>query len=193
MYWLILCLFALTIPLQSPAAVIDLTEQDFQDARNFVALHKQNAGIVLNNTYLIGSNKLFTEHAIIRTKWHKLVLLYMAKYPDTKLTDIEKEVLTRDDNLQIDIILFGHSLGFAQDYKAHISQGDIRSKPQKIHADHFQSAQHKKNIYSGFPRYTATLRTYFDLTGIDTTQPFTLTVTTDECTKPFTIDLRNFK
>jgi hypothetical protein len=190
---LVLCLFMLGIPLQSPAAVIDLSEKDFQDARDFVALHKQNTGIVLNNNYSIGENKLFAERIIVRTKWHKLVLLQMVKGPGEAPTPEEIKTITADKNLEIDFILYGHSLCFAEDYKAAIMQDGKRFDPEKIHADHFEIAQRKQTLHPGFPEYRATLRTYFNLTPIDIEKPFTLLLMDNGLEKPFTIDLRNFR
>ncbi len=198
MYQLILCLFVLTIPLQSPAAVIDLSENDIREAREFVALHKQNTGIVLNNTYSIGGNQLFSERIIVRTKWHKLVLLFMVKAPGSALSAAEKELILGDPNIQIDIILFGHSLGFAKRYKALIRQSAcdnrsaLRLEPEKLHADHFQ-VTNKMGINSGFPNYRATLRTYFDLKRIDTSKPFSLILIRDDSKESFLIDLKNFR
>ena len=97
-----------------------------------------------------------------------------------------------DPNIQIDIILFGHSLGFAKKYKALISQGALRLEPEKLHADHFQ-VTNKMGIHSGFPDYRATLRTYFDLKRIDTLKPFSLILIRDGREEPFPIDLKNFR
>jgi hypothetical protein len=192
-YRLVLCLFVLGIPLRSFAAVFELSEKDFRDARDFVALHKQDTGIALNNKYSIGENKLFTERIIIRTKWHKLVLLYMVKRPGEAPTREEIQAIAADKNLEIDVILFGHSLCFAKDYKAAIMQDGKRLAPGKIHADHFEIAQHKQKLHPGFPAYTATLRTYFNLESIDSAKPFTLVLINNDLETSFTIDLRNFR
>lgn len=192
-YCLIIPFIVMMLFTQSPAATVELSETDFREAREFAALHKQNTGVVLNNTYSIGENKLFTERVIIRTKWHKLALLYMLKASGAELTDEEKKAVIGDKNLQIDVILFGHSIDFAQGYKAVISQNGVRLDPQKIHADHFESAQSTQDIYSGFPAYTATLRTYFNLAPLDISKPFTLTIIQDNHEKSFDVDLRNFR
>lgn len=190
---LILALLVLNLPQQAGAVCADLTEHDIGEAREFAETHKQNTGIVLNNTYRIGENKLFTEHVIIRTKWHKLALLYMVKTPGSELTGAEKETVLGDPNLQIDIILFGHSLDFAEGYQALISQNDLSVKARKIAADHFQLGHYKSNIYSGFPAYSATLRTYFNLASFDSSKPFTLILIRSGHEKSFVIDLRNFR
>jgi len=192
-YCLIIPFIVIVFFTQSPAATIELSETDFREAREFAALHKQNTGVVLNNTYSIGENKLFTERIIIRTKWHKLALLYMLKAAGATLTDEEMKAVTGDKNLQIDVILFGHSIDFAQNYTALISQNGNRLNPQKIHADHFETAQSKQDIYSGFPAYTATLRTYFNLASIDISKPFTLTIMHDNHEKSFSVDLQKFR
>jgi hypothetical protein len=188
----IIALFVLTLPLQAGAVLLDLTENDIREARAFAELHKKNTGIVLNNTYSIGGNQLFSERIIVRTKWHKLALLYMVKDPGTELTEAEKEAVIEDPNLQIDIILFGHSLGFAKEYKALISQGALRLEPEKLHADHFQ-VLNQTGIPSGFPDYRATIRTYFDPKRIDTSKPFSLILLRDGREESFSIDLKNFK
>ena len=153
---------------------------------------KQNTGIALNNIYSIGENQLFTERIIVRTKWHKLVLLFMAKAPGSALSDAEKKLILGDPNIQIDIILFGHSLGFAREYKALISQGALRLEPEKLHADHFQ-VMNKTGIHSGFPDYRATLRTYFDPKRIDISKPFSLILLRDGREESFPIDLKNYR
>ena len=189
---LTLVLFVLSLPLQAGAVCSDLSENDISEARAFAARHKKNTGIVLNNTYSIGGNQLFSERIIVRTKWHKLALLYMFKSPGSELTEPEKEAILEDPHLQIDIISFGHSLGFAKQYKALISQGALRLEPEKLHADHFQVIN-KTEIHSGFPDYRATLRTYFDTKRIDTSKPFSLILKRDGHEESFTIDLRKFK
>ena len=191
-YALAIVLLILNLPLQAGAVCSDLSENDIREAREFAALHKQNTGIVLNNLYSIGGNQLFSERIIVRTKWHKLVLLYKVKAPGSALSDAEKELILEDPNIQIDIILFGHSLGFAKEYKAHISQSALRLEPEKLHADHFQVINNM-GTHSGFPDYRATLRTYFDLKRIDTSKPFSLILIRDGREESFPIDLRNFK
>jgi hypothetical protein len=189
---LAIVLLILNLPLQAGAVCSDLSENDIREAREFAALHKQNTGIVLNNTYSIGGNQLFSERIIVRTKWHKLVLLYMVKAPGSALSDAEKELILGDPNIQIDIILFGHSLGFAKKCKAFISQGALRLEPEKLHADHFQ-VTNNMGLHTGFPDYRATLRTYFDLKRIDTSKPFSLILIRDGREESFPIDLKNFR
>ena len=104
-YSLIIALFILTLPLQAGAVLIDLTEDDIREARAFAARHKQNTGIVLNNIYSFGENQLFSERIIVRTKRHKLVLLYMVKAQGSALSDTEKKLILGDPNIQIDIIM----------------------------------------------------------------------------------------
>ena len=59
------------LPLSANAVIIDLSEQQIKEAEQFTAKHKENTGIVLNNNYCIGENRLFSERVIIRSKWHK--------------------------------------------------------------------------------------------------------------------------
>jgi hypothetical protein len=192
MYALAIVLLILNLPLQAGAVCSDLSENDIREARAFTELHKKNTGIVLNNMYSIGGDQLFSERIIVRTKWHKLALLYMVKSHGSELTEAEKEAVLEDPNLQIDIILFGHSLGFAKECKAVISQGALHLEPEKLHADHFQVINNM-GIHSGFPDYRATLRTYFDLKRIDTSKPFSLILIRDGREESFPIDLKNFR
>jgi len=176
------------------AVIIDLTEEQILEAKQFTASHKKNTGIVLNNNYCVGENKLFSERLIIRSKWHKLALIYTAKAKKNQdLSADEKDTILQDKNLQIDIILFGHSINFARDYKALISQNNKSILPEHIHADHFQIAQHKPNVLSGFPSYRASLRTYFNYADIDISKPLKLTIAKNSHKKTFEIDLRDFK
>jgi hypothetical protein len=182
------------LPLTAHAVIIDLSEQQIKEAAQFTADHNKNTGIVLNNDYCVGEKGLFLERVIIRSKWHKLVLIYAVKaQKNERLSAVEKETVLKDTNLQMDIILYGHSIDFARDYKALILQDSKKIEPKKIHADHFQIEQYPQNIFSGFPSYRASLRTYFSYEEIDVSKPFKLKISGNGYKKVFEIDLRHFK
>jgi len=186
--------FFLLFPIIAQGVLIDLSEEQVREAKQFSADHKKDTGIVLNNMYAVGKNKLFTERVIIRTKWHKTAIIAALKVQNNEpFTEKECADILNDTFLQLDIILFGHSIDFANDYQVTLIQNNKTLKPEKVHADHFQLARHRKNIFSGFPAYRATICSYFDYTQIDPLGSIKLIIQKNGAKKEFVIDLALFK
>lgn len=184
----------LTFPVPTQAVLFNLTPDQIQTAEEFAAEHKEKTGLVLNNQYSIGKNEIFSERVIIRSKWHKFAqMIAMKNQKNEKMTEKERADILNDPFLQIDIILFGHSLDFAKDYRVKLSQPEKEISPEKIHADHFEIAAHKGGHYSGFPAYRATIRTYFSYSRLCADCRLDLIIAKDGHKHKIQLDMSNYK
>jgi len=181
----------LILPCTARAIIVDLSDNQIKEAENFGILHKEKTGVLLNNHYSVGKADVFSEHAIVRSKWHKLSL--MTAFKGEHLSEKQRADILNDPCLQIDIIMFGHSIRFASDYQAKIINHGKEILPEKIHADHFQVEKHKKNRFAGFPAYRATIRTYFSYDLIDPACSLTLIIKKNGSQKKIRVNLENYK
>ncbi len=190
----ILCLLFLITPASVQAVIVNLTPEQIKGAEEFGILHKQETGILLNNQYSVGKSDIFSERAIVRSKWHKLSIISSIKAQNNKPFDEKEHTdILNDPCLQIDIIMFGHSISFAKDYQAKIIHHGEEILPEKIHADHFQIPHHTNNPLTGFPSYRATIRTYFRYDSFHPLCSLTLVIKKNGWQKKFKIDLENYK
>jgi hypothetical protein len=130
---------------------IKLGEEQGSNATNYLKRH-----------YRFGEEDVFGENGIIRTKWVKLMMLSgLLAEKGRKLTEQEKERIMKSTDLQIDIHTFGNKIDFANAYKVYLVQKDKIIEPERISSDHAAYLPEKKIVTSGFPKYCATVRSYF--------------------------------
>jgi len=151
------------VPCPNVAGIlVNLTEKDAGDAIKLGEEQGSNVTEYLERHYRFGEEDVFEENGMIRTKWSKLMMLSgLLAEKGRKLTEQEKERIIKSTDLQIDIRTFGNKIDFANEYKIHLVQQGKIIEPEKISADHAAYLPEKKIVTPGFPKYRATVRTYF--------------------------------
>jgi len=193
-FFSIFLILLLILPNTARAIIVNLSDNQTKDAENFGILHKERTGVLLNNQYSVGKADIFSERAIVRSKWHKLSIIASIKAQHNEpFTEKERTDILNDTYLQIDIIMFGHSITFAEDYRVKMICHKKEIIPEKVHADHFQIATHKKNRFAGFPAYRATIRTYFSYDLVDPACSLTLIINKNGHQKKIRVNLENYK
>jgi hypothetical protein len=176
------------------ATVIILSENDVADA---VTLGKEQGAKVikyLKQHYRFGKEGTFEEQGIIRTKWSKLAMLAgLLIATDKELTETDKERILENTNLQIDIYTFGDTIEFAKEYKAHLVQNDKIIHPEKVSANHVTYLPGRRLVTSGFPKYRATVRSYFPYDGINPNKKATIVLVKDKEEVVFEVNFANYK
>ena len=157
------------LPCRNAQAIkVDLTEKDIADAAKIGKEQGSNVAKYLKQHYKFGVENVFEENGVIRTKWSKLVMytgLLSIKGKELP-EEHKKRVLARSD-LQIDIYTFGNTIDFAKDYKVHLVQKGKTIMPEQTSAIHTAYVSKKKIATSGFPKYRATVMSFFAYDKID--------------------------
>lgn len=142
--------------------MVNLSDKDIEDAIKQGEKQGSNVADYLDKHYRFGEKDLFEEHGIIRTKWNKLVVLAgLLSAGDKSISEQEKERIIKSNELQIDIHTFGNKIDFANAYKVYLLQQGKKIDPETISADHVAYLPEKRVATSGFPKYRATVRSYF--------------------------------
>ena len=137
---------------------------------------------------------LFEENGIIRTKWNKLMVLSgLLSAGDKKLTDQGKERIIKSTDLQIDIHTFGNRIDFAKAYRIHLVQKGTIIEPEKISANHVTYLPEKRVVTSGFPKYRATVRTYFPYDKISLNEKAEIVLVKNKKKVVFEVDFSKYK
>ncbi|MCP4716116.1 MAG: hypothetical protein GY868_13450 [Deltaproteobacteria bacterium] len=185
-------LFSCSAPAR--AVVVTLTDDMIAEAEAFGQTHSEDAGVLLSRQYSTGKADLFEDRIIVRTKWHKLALASAHKARKGAVCDAsERKELLADAALQIDVILFGNRIDFANDFVVTLEQDGRTIKPLKQHADHFQVQRHKRESLSGFPSCRATLRAYFAYGSFAPDQPSSMHIQKLHSTHQVILDLKKFR
>jgi len=146
--------------LNAHAVLVTLSEQDKLDAIKQGREQGKHVAAYVKQRYRFGEENAFRENGIIRTTWSKLMVLsglLAEKGEQPNALDVER-ILTSAE-LQIDINTYGDRIDFANGYRAYLIQGGRRIEPATIGVDHPLYLPDKGT--TGFPRYHATIRSYF--------------------------------
>ncbi len=174
--------------------VINLSENDVADA---VTLGKEKGAKVikyLKQHYRFGKEGPFEEQGIIRTKWSKLAMFTgLLTVAGKKLTEPDKERILENTDLQIDIYTFGDMIEFAKGYKVHLVQNDKIIDPEKVSANHVTYLPGRKIVTSGFPKYRATVRSYFSYDGIKPNKKAKIVLVKDKEKVVFEVNFANYR
>jgi len=173
---------------------LSLTETDIEDAIKQGEKQGYKVAEYLKQRYRFGEKDLFEENGIIRTKWNKLMVLSGLLFAgDKKISDQEKERIIKSTDLQIDVHTFGNKIDFANEFKVHLVQKGKAIEPEKISANHVAYLPEKKIATSGFPKYRATIRTYFSYDKISPTDKAEIVLVKDKKKVVFEVDFAEYR
>jgi len=189
-----LCL-SFFVPCRNAAAIlVNLTEKDIEDAIKQGEKQGSNVAEYLEKNYRFGKKDLFEENGIIRTKWNKLVVLSGLLFAGGKIiSDQEKERIIKSADLQIDLHTFGNKIDFADAYKVYLVQKGKNIEPEKIAANHVAYLPEKRVVTSGFPKYRATVRSYFPYNKISPNEKAEIVLVKDKKKVVFEVIFKEYK
>lgn len=144
------------------ALLVTVSRDEAEDALRQGREKGDRVSEYVNRAYGFGEEERYGEHGIVRTKWSKLMLLsgLLAIKGGTPSEAELAGILTSTD-LQVDLHAFGDRAGFANAYTTYMVQGGRRFDPEKIAVDDVAYPAGDRAAASGFPRYRATIRSYF--------------------------------
>jgi hypothetical protein len=189
-----LCL-SFFVPCRNAAGIlVNLIEKDIDDAIKQGEKEGSNVAEYLEQNYRFGEKDLFEENGIIRTKWNKLVVLSGLLFAGGKrISDQEKERIIKSADLQIDIHTFGNKIDFANAYKVYMVQKDKNIEPEKISANHVVYLPEKRVATSGFPKYRATVRSYFPYNKMSPDERAEIVLVKDKKKVVFEVNFKEYK
>ena len=191
---MVLCLFIFVTCRQAIGIMVALTENDIEDAIKQGEKQGSNVAEYLEKNYRFGEDDLFDEHGIIRTKWNKLMVLAGLLFAgDKRISDREKGRIINNADLQIDIHTFGNKIDFANAYKVYLVQKDKTIEPGMISANHVAYLSEKRVASSGFPKYRATVRSYFPYDTISLNEKAEIVLVKDKKKVVFEVDFKEYK
>lgn len=194
LFFIILTGFFFIILAVAHGVVVDRSDTQFEEAKEFGRTHKNSIEKMLMQKYGAGSGLPGDPEIVIRTKWCKLALLAGIKALKGKeVSGSEQASILDDPCLQIDVTVSGQSLDFAGDYTVSLQQGGAEIKPEKFHADHFQADSRTRQALKGFPSYNATIRTYFKYDTINPAGKAVIVLKKDHTEYQHEIDLVSYK
>jgi len=187
--------FLFFVPCRDAAGIlVNLTEKDVEDAIKLGEEQVPNTTKYLEKYYRFGEKGVFEENGIIRTKWSKLMMLSgLLAEKGRRLTEQEKERIMKSTDLQIDIHTFGNKIDFANNYKVHLVEKGKIIEPEKISANHVVYLPKKKIVTSGFPRYRATVRSYFSYGKISPNEKVKIVLIKNKKKVVFEVNFANYK
>lgn len=165
----ILLLALLFIPCsRAGALLINLNDQERAEALKEGSEQGFNVIKYVNQLYKFGEGDVFSESGILRTKWSKLMIIAgLMAVKDLKPTDQEQLMVLNDTTLQFDLHAYGDRMDFANDYKVYLMQKDKQIEADIISAGDVAYSPPESAVTTGFPKYRATIRAYFDYGKID--------------------------
>lgn len=182
------------MPVSARAVLVNLSAAAIEEAAQFGSANSNTIEAALKQKYGPGKSLPCAHEVELRTKWCKLALMSGLEARQGKGISAEQQASILDDPfLQINITVYGQSPDFARSYSAYARQGETLINPEKIHADHFQVAPHRKNALKGFPPYYATIRAYFKYTGINPEGKIAIVLKKNLEEDPHELDLSAFK
>ncbi|MBW2553163.1 MAG: hypothetical protein GQ554_08320 [Deltaproteobacteria bacterium] len=189
-----LCL-SFFVPCHNAAGILlNLTEKDIEDAIKQGEKQGYNVAEYLEKNYRFGEKDLFEENGIIRTKWNKLVVLSgLLSAGGKRISDQEKERITKSVDLQIDIHTFGNRIDFASAYKVYLVQKGKNIEPEKISANHVAYLPEKRVATSGFSKYRATVRSYFPYDTIGLNEKAEIVLVKNKKKVVFEVNFKEYK
>jgi len=150
------------------ALLINVNDQERAEALKQGSEQGFNVIKYVNQLYKFGEGDVFSESGILRTKWSKLMIIAgLMAVKDLKPTDQEQLMILNDTTLQFDLHAYGDRMNFADDYKVYLIQKDKQIEADTISADDVAYSPPESAVATGFPKYRATIRSYFDYGKID--------------------------
>ena len=189
-----LCLLFFLPCRDASGIVVNLAEKDVADAIREGKEKGSKTTKYLKQKYSFGKEGVFEEDGIIRTKWSKLVLFSSLLAAKGKtLTEQEKKRVLTGTDLQIDIHTFGNTIDFAMQYKIHLIQKGRIIEPEKVSANHVTYRPKKKIVTSGFPKYTASIRSFFSYAKINPDEKAEIVLVKNKKKVVFEVDFKDYR
>ena len=194
----LLCVFlclVLFIPFHAARALlVTVSQKDVEVALREGKEKGDQIAEYVNRNYRFGEEDTFGENGIIRTKLGKLMVLsgLLASKNRTPSDEDLKSILTSTD-LQIDLHTFGGRMDFANSYTTYVIQAGKRIDPEKIAVDDVAYLVREGFATSGFPRYRATIRSYFFYDKINPAGKAEIVLVKDKKKVSFEVDFAEYK
>jgi hypothetical protein len=176
------------------ALLVTLGPQELEDALKQGREKGDRVVEDINRRYSFGGEDRYSENGIIRTKWSKVMVLagLMAARNRTPSQDELNAILASTD-LQIDLHAFGSRMDFANSYTTCLVQSGKRIDPEKIAANDVVYLAGEGLAVSGFPRYRATIRSYFSYDKINPADTAEIILTKDGKKVSFKVNFADYK
>lgn len=191
----ILLLALLFIPCsRAGALLINLNDQERAEALKEGSEQGFNVIKYVNQLYKFGEGDVFSESGILRTKWSKLMIISgLMAVKDLKPTDQEQLMVLNDTTLQFDLHAYGDRMDFANDYKVYLMQKDKQIEADIISAGDVAYSPPESAVTTGFPKYRATIRAYFDYGKINPKTKTTVVLVKDNKKVIFEVNFAEYK
>ena len=166
--FLFLCMLCVIPCSRAGAILINLNDQERAEALKQGGDQGLNVLKYVNQHYKFGEGGLYDESGILRTKWSKLMVISGLMAVKSLIpTEQEQFMILGDTTLQVDIHVYGDKMDFANAYKVYLVQSEKQIEADKISADDVAYSPKGGGVTTGFPKYLATIRSYFDYGKID--------------------------
>ena len=189
-----LCAMFFLLCRNAAGIMVNISEQAIADAIKEGKKKGSQAAKYLKKNYSFGEENMFGESGIIRTKWSKLLMFSsLLADKDRKLSEQEKKRILEIDDLQIDIHTFGNRIDFAKEYKVHLIQKGKIIEPEKVSANHAAYRPQKRLVASGFPKYRATVRSFFPYDKINSNEKTEIVLVKNKKKVVFEVNFADYK
>ena len=194
----LLCVFlclVLFIPFHAAQALlVTVSQKNVEEALREGGEKGDQIAEYVNRNYRFGEEDMFGENGIIRTKWSKLMVLAgLLASKDRKPSDEELKSILASGDVQIDLHTFGSRMDFANSYTTYVIQSGKRIDPEKIAADDVAYLPREGFATSGFPRYRATIRSFFSYDKINPADKAEIVLVKDKKKVSFEINFAEYK
>ena len=192
---LFLCILFCMPFYSADAFLVTLNDQQKLEALKQGSEQGFNVIKYVNQRYKFGDGDLFDESGILRTKWSKLMIISgLMAVKNLKPTEKEQFMILSDTTLQIDLQAYGDRMDFANEYKVYLIQKDRKIEPDKISADDVGYSPSKSGgVTTGFPKYRATIRSYFGYDKINPNGKAEVVLIKDSKKVSFDINFADYK
>ena len=192
--WVFLCL-VLFIPFHAAQALmVTISLKEVEEALKQGREKGGQVAVYINRKYGFGEADRYVENGIIRTKWSKIMVLSgLLAVSGRQASKDELNGILASTDLQIDLHAFGGRMGFAHSYTAYLIQSGKRIDPEKIATDDGAVPGRDGLADSGFPRYRATIRSYFSYDKISPADKAEIVLIKDKKKVSFEVDFADYK
>ena len=192
--FILLCALLFIPCSRAGALLVNLNDQERAEALKQGSEQGFNVIKYVNQLYKFGEGDVFSESGILRTKWSKLMIISgLMAVKDLKPTDQEQLMVLNDTTLQFDLHAYGDRMDFADDYKVYLMQKDKQIEADKISADDVAYSPPASAVTTGFPKYRATIRAYFDYGKIEPMKKATVVLVKDNKKVIFEVNFAEYK
>jgi len=176
------------------ALIVTLGQQEVEEALKQGREKGDRVAEHINRSYAFGEDDGYGENGIIRTKWSKVMLLSgLLAASGRRPSGEELDSILASTDLQIDLHAFGGRMDFANSYTIQIIQSGKRIDPEKIAANDVAYHAQEGLAVSGFPRYRATIRSYFSYDKINPADKADIVLIKDRKKVSFEVNFADYK